>query len=147
MVFHKLSFIDGFMLTISSYILPLYIIFLITVFRFRSKPPFNSAFFTITLSQGFVDILRLFVIYVTEKFRHWGWVVWPFVTFSAGLFPRVVQFLSFWFTFVQYLGVALISLNRYSILAAPMGYDIVSFKFVFAVMVASLGQAIFVCFW
>ena len=103
--------------------IPIYLIVLITLIKYRKKTQFKPVFFKLVLSSGVFDLWNLSVNWLLVKFIHLGWFgLGQLVSVAPSVFAKFTSILWWYTAYGQRLGVFLIALNRVSVL----GYNYVS---------------------
>ncbi|WKY00647.1 hypothetical protein Q1695_015014 [Nippostrongylus brasiliensis] len=99
--------------------IPLYIRILYVLIRFRNKCRFSSHFYTITISQGFIDIIGFLCYYSSVNMRSFD-ALKPFYWSLNGTFFVTWSYMqTYLFEYGRILGVAMISIQRVSTVTFP----------------------------
>ena len=103
--------------------LPIYLILLMTMYKFRHKSPLNSAFFEIAFNLGILDMAHLLTDWGLGKFANFGWLgVHKMVMLYPSAFAKLNSLCWWYIGLAQTLGVASMAINRMCVI----GFRIVS---------------------
>ncbi len=91
--------------------LVLYLLYLITIVRFRKVQPFNSPTNSISTSLCFATLPALVHLLWSGKFRIWGWFSTLFQPGSYEFLPKFAIFVQFFLLDVEFLSGVLLGLN------------------------------------
>ncbi len=125
MTFSKASIPEVVSFGLSCICFPIYVVFLITLIKFRKKSPFDSSFFAISFSHGVADVLMLIQSYMVYKFPQWDWLDLRnlYRAHSTGWLPIYCVVGVWFFGTAQMFGIVILALNRFSALVFPFGHS------------------------
>ena len=96
--------------------IPLYIIVLFLLIKYRKDAPFDGPFFKLCISLGVADLITIIFAYPLLCFRVWGWIDYHPMFYHPTLswWFRVLPYFVAW-TCVpsQFNGVAILAYNRF----------------------------------
>ena len=104
----------------------LYILFLVTLFRFRNREPFNSDFFKLSFNLGICDILSLLNGWVLYKFPSLNWLGMAYLARKLPILAKVSIMISWECGLNQHLGVLFLALNRFTGIVMPLRHPLVT---------------------
>ena len=89
---------------------PLYVIMLYSLLKYRRKFPFNSTFFKVSLHLGFFDLLHLFNDWVMGMLHYFG--LYDYILENQNVFAYQFD-LVWWYSAVgQKLGILALAIDR-----------------------------------
>lgn len=123
MSLHKVS--DIILVIFVSVSVPIYITFILTVIRNRSKEPFKSAFFTLCVSLGAADIVMVLHSYLFVKTAGWGWFakIWLFYGQRGSILALYGNSMMFSMAVNQHLGVLFLGVNRFTAIVFSVRHE------------------------
>ena len=118
------------------YGIPVYILLLIVLIKYRKIGPFDSIFYYLFTILGFIDILQITHLYFFVKLPSFGYLTEFFVKYAnisifknrthptmdspgSHVLPSYASLMVYGLAFLQYFGISLLSLNRFTCLAFP----------------------------
>jgi hypothetical protein len=122
--------IEYFLVVCNAVSIPIYLFFLVIVFRNRSKEPFNSSFFALSFSLGLIDIPQIIRRFFNRS------VTWGFGYIYVRYLPMWLVYIFFngdviflWYNQqAQNISAMWLALNRLTALALPIKYERVRWK-------------------
>jgi hypothetical protein len=101
---------------------PIYIMYLITLFKNRKNETLKAPFFKLMFSIGIADIGMIVSLIMGNTLAASGLVPEVFI-FLGGLSARLYNIGLYGFGFAQNIGVLLVAFNRYSAYMLPMKHS------------------------
>lgn len=106
---------------------PLYILFLITLHKYRKHVDLKGPFFRIMFSLGVNDLIIIFLYYLFQRSLYHN-ILMPFHNWGGDVMLRIWLMISLGLQRSQYLTVLATTLNRFTALVLPWKYDYVRFS-------------------
>jgi MFS family permease len=112
----------GFLLDIAMFItFPIYILLLITLWKYRKEETLKHSFFKLMFSIGIADIGVISTIFFA-RVAEWGWFPLFFIGLG-GFSSRIFNFFNLFFAMAQALGVFVVAINRYTAYMMPLRHQ------------------------
>ncbi len=104
----------------------LYIFVMLTIFYCRKKEPhFKNSFFHIWMALGMADLSHAAVFWFSSKIPLMGFMDNFFLT-AGRKFAKIIMYFMFGTHFNQVLGIAALSVNRFTALIYPTTSELVN---------------------
>uniref|UniRef100_A0A1I8ASW3 Serpentine receptor class gamma n=1 Tax=Steinernema glaseri TaxID=37863 RepID=A0A1I8ASW3_9BILA len=104
----------------------LFLSYLMILFILSSKrSKFKSSFFTLTIAQSVVDIVLFLFIQIWQRGRKYGYLEPFFIQHRTGFIPYFSFATTYYLKVVQYLGMFIMTFNRFSTFCIRGSHEIV----------------------
>ncbi len=119
MIYNLVYWVQVVSLSFATVSAPFYIFVMLTILYYRKKEPhFQNSFFYLWMALGMADLSHAAIFWFSCKIPLMGFMDKFFLT-AGRQFARIILFFMFATHFSQVLGIAMISINRYTALIYP----------------------------
>uniref|UniRef100_A0A914WPJ3 G-protein coupled receptors family 1 profile domain-containing protein n=1 Tax=Plectus sambesii TaxID=2011161 RepID=A0A914WPJ3_9BILA len=105
---------------------PFYVVVIAVLIAYRRDADLSSSFFALSVSLGFADLFEVTSQILLQRFPKRGWFVEEiYLKYSTGLLPVFCDQFVWYGVMVQYIGISLLTLNRFTAIVMPTRNDLI----------------------